>query len=115
MGALDGNNSLKRFVREGQQHSVLKFSSDYFLSQDYVDRFKNEVKRKAQAPGVVEIEGDPTDSHAGKATCTERWRAANADHDKGMYNTFHETGIFISVCRHGFIWTIADMVRSGEL
>jgi Kyakuja-Dileera-Zisupton transposase len=133
IGALDGNNSLKRFVRDGHQSSPLTFESDYFLSHEYVDVFKNEIKRKAQAPGhvevsellllafhlgnlqQVEVEGDPTDGHTGLATCTDRWRAANADNAKGMYHTFQETGIFVSVCRNGLIWTIVDMMRSSEL
>jgi hypothetical protein len=30
----------------------------------------------------------------------------------GMYD---ETGVFLSLCRHGFVLLIADMVQSGEL
>src|SRR5882724_10378959 len=60
----------------------------------------------------VEVEGDPTDGHDTHATCTDRWHAATADTSKGMYNTFAETGVFFSVCRHGIIWTILDMMRS---
>jgi len=40
---------------------------------------------------------------------------AMADTLQGMYKRFDETGIFVSVCCHGLIWTIADMVHSGEL
>jgi Kyakuja-Dileera-Zisupton transposase len=61
------------------------------------------------------MEGDPTDGHTGPATCTDRWRAAMADTLQGMYNNFAETGVFISVCRHGIVWTILDMIQSGEL
>ena len=43
------------------------------------------------------------------------WRAAMADTLKGMYKAFDETGIFISVCHHGIVWTIVDMMHSGEL
>ena len=50
MGALDGNNSLKRFVRDDRRSDTLVFESDYFLSQEYVDRFKDEVKRKVRKP-----------------------------------------------------------------
>ncbi|KAF8591346.1 hypothetical protein K439DRAFT_1644310 [Ramaria rubella] len=38
-----------------------------------------------------------------------------ADTLKGMFNAFAETGVFVSVCRHGTIWTILDMMHSGEL
>lgn len=136
MGACDGNNSLKSFLRTRGQADTRTFESDYFLSHDFVDQFKDEVKRKVRKPdvaeacvpqipslklpiyfiqGEVEVEGDPTDGQTGPATCTDRWRAANADTLKGMYNAFAETGVFVSVCRHGLVWTVLDMMRSGEL
>ena len=30
----------------------------------------------------------------------------------GMYD---ETGIFLSLCRHGFVLVVLDMIQSGEL
>jgi hypothetical protein len=32
-----------------------------------------------------------------------------------MWGVFDETGIFVALCRHGFVLLIVDMVRSGEL
>ena len=32
-----------------------------------------------------------------------------------MWGIFDETGIFLSLCRHGFTMLVVDMVRSGEL
>ena len=32
-----------------------------------------------------------------------------------MWGIFDETGVFLSLCRHGFVLLVADMVRSGEL
>jgi hypothetical protein len=32
-----------------------------------------------------------------------------------MWGIFDETGIFLALCRHGFVLVLADMVRSGEL
>ena len=55
MGALDGNNSLKRFVREDRRSDTLTFQSDYYLSQEYVDQFKHEVKRKVRKPDKTEV------------------------------------------------------------
>jgi len=31
-----------------------------------------------------------------------------------MWGIFEETGIFLSLCRHGFVLVAADMIRSGE-
>ena len=47
--------------------------------------------------------------------CVRNWRAALPDNLKSMFSKFDETGIFVAVCRHGFILTCVDMVRSGEL
>ncbi len=44
---MDGNNSAKRVMSAGTEDTA-SFDSNYFLSRDYVDRFKDEVKRRAQ-------------------------------------------------------------------
>ena len=47
--------------------------------------------------------------------CVRNWRAALPDNLKSMFSKFDETSIFVAVCRHGFILTCVDMIRSGEL
>jgi hypothetical protein len=32
-----------------------------------------------------------------------------------MHSVFDETGIFLALCRHGFVLLIVDMVQSGEM
>jgi hypothetical protein len=32
-----------------------------------------------------------------------------------MWGVFDETGIFLALCRHGFVLLLTDMIRSGEL
>ncbi|KAJ7912620.1 hypothetical protein B0H13DRAFT_2250917 [Mycena leptocephala] len=32
-----------------------------------------------------------------------------------MWGIFDETGIFLALCRHGFVLILMDMIRSGEL
>ncbi|KAJ7599715.1 hypothetical protein C8J56DRAFT_768187, partial [Mycena floridula] len=34
---------------------------------------------------------------------------------RAMWRIYDETGIFLSLCRHGFVLLIADMVNSSEL
>jgi Kyakuja-Dileera-Zisupton transposase len=48
-------------------------------------------------------------------TCTDRWQAAMSDVLKRMWSIYRESGIFLSACRHGMIWLVVDMIRSGEL
>lgn len=47
--------------------------------------------------------------------CVERWKANADDDKKGMFSCFDEAGIFIAVCRHGFLLAYCDIIRSGEL
>lgn len=176
MYAIDGNSSLKRVVigsREAADTRVLD-DSTYFLSNEYVNRFANEVRgrrtknrtvRKRTSddssddedpPSDAETEdGDPTDGLVGTPQqaepnvptlpiepasssappvaaaspptaqealrikqlehCVKNWKAASAEEKKKMWAIFDESGIFASVCRHGLVLWIADMVRSGEL
>ena len=110
--------------------------SDYFLPQEFVDRFADEVKPRtknttdpsyddaedgAESPADVlqhSAEGDPTDGSPDRPDyepCTQNWKAAASDEKKKMWAIFDETGIFASACRHGFILWLIDMVKSGEL
>lgn len=100
--------------------------SDYYLSNEFVDQFKHEVDNAL-------ANGDPPDQSTGSDHedtavdpadavdpgvadhCTRNWKAAANDATKTMWAIFHESGVFGSACRHGFILWIADMVRSGEL
>lgn len=47
--------------------------------------------------------------------CVKRWKANADDDKKGMFSCFDEAGIFIAVCRHGFLLAYCDIVQSGEL
>lgn len=128
MWVIDGNNSLKRVDGLGT-HKVADQrvfqGSDYFLSEEYVDTYKDEVKKPTVTVEDVEDEdnpdfeddgSDPTDGAENDLSgCTKNWKAASADGNKKMWGGFRESGIFASACRHGFIMWLCDMVRSGEL
>ncbi|TFK58592.1 hypothetical protein BDN72DRAFT_906599 [Pluteus cervinus] len=47
--------------------------------------------------------------------CVERWRNAGPESRKKMFALFAVSGIFVTVCRHGHVLLICDMIRSGEL
>lgn len=65
---------------------------------------------------VNELTAEETDELAKCLnTCVERWKAAGPEARKKMFALFAVTGIFISVCRHGHVLLICDMIRSGEL
>ncbi|KAJ7239447.1 hypothetical protein C8J57DRAFT_1528105 [Mycena rebaudengoi] len=48
-------------------------------------------------------------------TCVERWKAAGPEGRKKMFALFAVAGVFLSVCRHGHLLIMCDMIRSGEL
>ena len=47
--------------------------------------------------------------------CAERWRNMREDLTGKMWGVFDETGLFLALCRHGFVLLLADMVQSGKL
>lgn len=62
MFVIDGNNSAKRFMSAGLQDDR-EFHSDYFLTREEVDRFKDEVKSHPRPPK------DPYESEAEVRIC----------------------------------------------
>ncbi len=47
--------------------------------------------------------------------CADRWENMKNDMNSSMWRVFDETGVFMSLCRHGFLLLATDMVQSGEL
>jgi hypothetical protein len=138
---MDGNDSLKRILRRGSpppqvdgEEPVVAPSSehmdsregggDYFLSREKVD-----VWAKVVLEGMLAGEDDVSELHHLYATvfliilqegeeynpCADRWKNMTNDITAKMWGIFDETGIFLALCRHGFVLIIADMIRSGEL
>ena len=123
---VDGNTSLRRVDRHESASKKL-FKSDYFLSVDEV----NEIEKQGASRQVgfslaclhlplltsdVKADGfDQSVQDSSTEHCVRNWRAALPDNLKSMFSKFDETGIFVAVCRHGFILTCVDMIRSGEL
>ncbi|KAI0038356.1 hypothetical protein FA95DRAFT_1567791 [Auriscalpium vulgare] len=116
---MDGGNSLKRVLRRSaapydetgetlgpssEAIDTRSVSGDYYLSRGTVDKFANDIGSAALP-----------ESDAASNPCAERWENMAPDITKKMWGVFDETGIFISVCRHGFLLVLADMVKSGEL
>ncbi|KAG1719238.1 hypothetical protein EDB19DRAFT_1898796 [Suillus lakei] len=128
--ACDGNNSAKLVdpaIRGGQERLDTRIgTSSIWLNESYVDAFKDEVRsaRARQARDQCPArdpddpwvdEPDSVDSAELRTVCVDRWRNAAPESQKKMFAIFKKSGIFITVCRHGFLLTICDMVRSGEL
>lgn len=71
-------------------------------------------KKKSGAVDDV-LTGDAGDGQAVKLHCTDRWKAAAKDSQKGSFEVFDQTGMFGGTCRHGMILIFCEIWRSGEL
>jgi len=124
---VDGNDSLKRIIRReivpeaaasgGDFVPVVGASSEVtdtriggegvYLTNEYVNKWSKE--------NIATIDAMYNDDEDSSNPCAERWRNMKSTITSKMWGVFDETGIFLALCRHGFVLLIADMVRSGEL
>lgn len=122
---VDGNDSLKRIIRretvgvddQSSNVPILGDSSEttdmrragkgLYMTNKQVDQWSTEML-KAAYPTYVE---DDTDQNP----CAERWRNMRTELTAKMWGIFEETGLFLALCRHGFVLMLVDMIRSGEL
>ncbi|KAI0684967.1 hypothetical protein C8T65DRAFT_712851 [Cerioporus squamosus] len=119
---MDGNQSLKLVDSAFRAGTPLADSrqarSDYWIPPDEVDRFKDEVgQAKAASSGDVDVEGVDTEGSPEEVAsiCVKRWKNAGPEARKKMFALFAVSGVFVSLCRHGHILIMCDMIRSGEL
>ncbi|KAH7903561.1 hypothetical protein BJ138DRAFT_1020425 [Hygrophoropsis aurantiaca] len=118
---MDGNNSLKRWsswIYGGSPRTDSRMPcSDYWLTPDAVDKFKDEVKSRSVTPVSDEVLQDDWDNDENSAVsdCVNRWRNAGPEQQKRMFGVFDESVIFIAACRHRFVLLACDMIQSGEL
>ncbi|KAG1784879.1 uncharacterized protein HD556DRAFT_1435328 [Suillus plorans] len=119
--AMDGNDSLKRVLKKSTQddldsddNSPLAQRSselpttqvvggDRYLLNEYIEQFARD------SPADMLSLDDDKDN-----PCAGRWKNMRDEKTKKMWGVFDESGIFMSICRHGFSLVIADMVQSGE-
>ncbi|KAG1900426.1 uncharacterized protein F5891DRAFT_1128589 [Suillus fuscotomentosus] len=111
--SMDGNDSLKRVLRRSLDHDTddsLAPSSEVPTSQQFTsDRYLP----RAFSETTTTV-GDEEDA-AAEDSCAGRWKNMDDTKTKKAWGIYDETGIFVAVCRHGFVLLVADMVQSGEL
>ena len=127
----DGNDSAKRVLRRrkgDEEGEVVERTDsrhgggDYFLSRQDVDKWAKDNIEDMLRPvsylffefwlglTVVQVVDEFEDN-----PCADRWHNMANDVSSRMWGVFDETGMFVAVCRHGFVLVVADMVKSGEL
>jgi Kyakuja-Dileera-Zisupton transposase len=115
---MDGNNSLKRVLRRGpaadeaevgptnERPTGKVLQNDYYLSREQVDKYAKDIVDQAVLGAELDEDENP---------CEDRWTNMTNELVARMWGIFDETGVFLALCRHGFILVILDMVQSGEL
>ncbi|KAJ7134942.1 hypothetical protein C8R43DRAFT_894543 [Mycena crocata] len=130
---MDGNDSLKRVLRRTKTtmeenelgEPILGSSKErvdnrdasdgYMLSREKVDRWaRTRLAEVLPMQTSSEVSAGVNGSN-GENPCAERWKNMINDVTSKMWGIFDETGIFLALCRHGFVLVLADMIRSGEL
>ncbi|KAK0493708.1 hypothetical protein EDD18DRAFT_1310535 [Armillaria luteobubalina] len=115
LGAMDGNDSLKRvphskamLTLEGdrisnERDNLHDGGGEYILPRVEVNR------RSKEAIGDMDVA-----KAENMSPCQEQWKNILDDCTSKMWGVFEETGFFLSLCRHGSVLVGADMVKSGE-
>lgn len=139
---MDGNDSLKRIVRralkesqevddedtgelaEGDDEAApgisieredgRKHQGPHYLSREAADKFEDceETSEPTSSGGKS---GGSSMEDEEDSPCEGRWQNMDKGATERAWGIFDETGIFLCLCRHGFVLALLDMVRSGEL
>ncbi|KZV92760.1 hypothetical protein EXIGLDRAFT_598781, partial [Exidia glandulosa HHB12029] len=107
--AMDGGQAPKRSASAGMVDERV-FDSDYRIPPEEVDLYANEV-----AYDTLDESGEPGDDAPKPSVCASRWKNAKAEHHKTAPGMYDQTGVFVTLCRHGLLLWFAEMIRSGEL
>ncbi|KAH6871270.1 hypothetical protein BKA70DRAFT_1241913 [Coprinopsis sp. MPI-PUGE-AT-0042] len=127
---MDGNDSLKRVIRRDHTVSTVDgggktlrgacieredsrvVRGDYYLSRTEGDRWsKTNIEGIRAAAGQVVEEEEEEDT----SPCEPRWKNMSDEATARSWGIFDETGIFLTLYRHGHVFVLMDMVQSGEL
>ncbi|KAI6013128.1 hypothetical protein BKA83DRAFT_4466258 [Pisolithus microcarpus] len=98
---LDGNINDAATSLPTSEHT---FHHEQYLTHEFVNKFASN-----QQTGHSLINEDSDDN-----LCVECWKNVKDSATQKMWNVFNESGVFITVCQHGFCLLIADMVQSSE-
>jgi hypothetical protein len=89
-----------------------KVHRDYYLSQEAVDCWTWPDLSGDHDEDLCLAVSDATDDSDNP--CASCWKNMMTDKTSCMWSVFDETGIFLSLCHHGYSLLVADMVQSSE-
>ncbi|KAJ7294033.1 hypothetical protein C8J57DRAFT_1041842 [Mycena rebaudengoi] len=119
---MDGNNSLKRFNRRErvmgenrveapgdskERADNRRAPGNYYLEDEEVNLWGDDR--------LEELKRSFPDEPEAADGCSDRWQNMKDEVTGKAWAHYKQTGVFLSLCRHGFVLLITDMVDSGEL
>ena len=123
---VDSGDSLKRIIRRDVIPNTLnttdppvlgncsesidtrEVGAGMYLTNANVDKWSKEILAQTFPTQYNE---DPSSTNP----CAQRWHNMREELTAKMWGVFKETGLFLALCRHGFVLLLANMVHSGEL
>jgi hypothetical protein len=122
MHAIDGCDSQKWDKLAGASDERV-FKSRFFLSCNFVNGFKDEVKSHVAAQRVDESlnleqleDGFVVPKDEGDEHCGSNWKAATSKElPPRTKEAFEQTGVFACLCRHGIVEFMMEFVQSAEM
>ncbi len=100
------------------------FFSDLFLSRDFVNSFKDDVKshtaaeraQRATSMAVAPEDGSAVPEDENDDRCGRDWKAATAKElPPASKEAFEQMGVFACMCRHGIVEFLIEFVQSAEM
>ncbi len=123
MHAIDGCNSQKHDKTAGTCDKRM-FSSNTFLSCDFMDSFKHDVKlhtaaeraKKATSKAAAPEDSSTVPEGKNDDCCSSDWKAATSKElPPASKQAFEQTGMFACVCQHGIVEFLIEFVQSAEM
>ncbi|KAF9001333.1 hypothetical protein BDQ17DRAFT_1391088 [Cyathus striatus] len=131
---MDGNDSAKRVLRRHQADvSDLELPDsrctpgNYYIPRQIVNCWEKMLNGMILDHPIVTAVPEKSGSNiimglnekepveVLESPCEGRWSNMSSQSTAHMWGVFDETGIFIALCKHGYILNVIDMVASGEL
>ena len=141
---MDGNDSLKRILRRQHAEDLLgedespgesdasqpeastvpvsaerednrPVHGDYYVTPAEAEMFAKAPQELIPPTTKGQKSNEESEHDEEENPCAGRWQNMANEVTARMWGIFDKTGIFLSLCHHGFVLAFTDMIRSGEL
>ncbi|KAJ6474078.1 hypothetical protein DFH09DRAFT_1343352 [Mycena vulgaris] len=107
---MDGNDSLKQVLRWEKMTMAQDEADNPTLAKSRERKVDKWAKSRLGEQLSMEVGNTQEDN-----PCADRWKNMINDVTSEMWGIFDETGVFLALCRHGFVILLVDMIPSDLL